>query len=603
MPPESGSAAREALERRLAGLSPAKRALLLAQAGFAVPVHAEPTVPRAERTGAARLSFGQELLWLLEQSTPGHAYNVPRVVRLRGPLDIDALQAALDALVERHESLRTTFHAMADHPIQRVDPAVHVPLNIVELTAAPEAERESIARERVRELSRAPFDLSRDLQLRASLVRIASDDHVLHLVSHHIASDGWSGGIMLRELAALYDAKRRDVPASLPQLPIQYFDFAQWQRQALSDDRLDRLLTWWRTQLAGAPRQIDLPTDRARGAAPDFEGATRGATLPHTVATSLRALAQREGASGFMVYLAALFVLLNRYTEEEELIVGTPVAGRTLPEVEGVVGFFANTLLLRVSLAGNPSFREVIQRVRAATLGAFDHQEIPLEQLFAARDENNQPIAAAPQVVFMTEDPERTPFSLPGTEAVPFGGSRGATKFDFSLRAMERGDGVRVTAEFRTALFDDASIDRLLQHYGTLLAAAVTTPDAVIADLPLLDADELRRMTLEWNDTGASYPENATIHGLIEAQVDRRPDATAVECTHNGITESSRIAELDDGFEPIALPRAFLVDAGVSGRRARRRRFPRTIDGHGRCHPWHPQGGRRLPADRSGVSG
>ncbi len=533
------SSAREALERRLAGLSPAKRALLLAQAGFAPVVAKTATIPTVPRDTDARLSYGQELLWLIEQSTPGHAYNVPRMVRLRGDIDLNALQFAVNALVERHEPLRTTYHAAPGHPVQRIGAPKTVPIHVVGVAS------EDDARIKARELSRMPFDLANDSQLRVSLIRIAPDDHVLHIASHHIASDGWSGNILLRELAALYDAKRAGKTATLPELPVQYIDFAEWQRKTLSDDRLASLIAWWRDNLAGAPKQLDLPTDRARVAGPGFDGASQGRTLDARVATNLKALAQSLGATPFMVHIAAVFLVLNRYTDEQELIIGTPVAGRTLPEVEGVVGFFANTLLLRASLAGSPTFRELISRVRTASLGAFDHQEIPFETLLATRDENNQPIIAAPQVVFLADDPERAPFHLPGTESVPFGGSRGATKFDLTLRAQERPDGVRLTAEYRTDLFDVETIERLLKHYGTLLSGALETPDVPIDDLSMLDADDARRAIHEWNDTDARYPENATIHGLIEAQVDRRPDAIAVECTIDGVREALTYRELE----------------------------------------------------------
>ena len=364
-----GSSAKEALERRgSAGLSPAKRALLLAQAGFA-PAPPTPTIPRADRTGELRLSYGQELLWLIEQSTPGHTYNVPRSVRLRGTLDESALKRAADALVERHETLRTTYHLESAQAVQRVNPAAPATIDHIDLTTLPENAREDATRARVRELARVPFDLARDPQLRVALIRLAADDHVLFLCSHHIASDGWSGGILLRELGALYDAERRGARAELPPLPVQYVDFAEWQRTTLAGERLEQVLGYWRTQLAGAPQELELPMDRPRTAKTGSDGATRGLTFQSVSAEKVRSMAQSLGATPFMVYLAAAYVLLYRYTDETELVVGTPIAGRTLPELEGVVGFFANTLLLRVSLAGEPTFRELVDRVRTASLG------------------------------------------------------------------------------------------------------------------------------------------------------------------------------------------------------------------------------------------
>jgi amino acid adenylation domain-containing protein len=537
------------LERRLAELSPTKRASIerawAADSGAPPAIETVRTIPPRPSGAPIPMSFAQELLWLLERTSPGHTYNVPRMVRLTGALDVDALQLALDALVARHEVLRTTFSLVDGEPRQIVHQPSAVEITRIDLGDVAAEDRETSARQHARELASVPFDLERDPQLRTSVIRLTAQDHVLVLVSHHVASDGWSGNILLRELGRLYEGFRTSIPAELTPLMAQYADYAAWQRQTIAGAHLEALLAFWRSQLAGVPTVLDLPADRPRPAVPTFEGGSHSVTLPHAALDGVGRLAQDTGATSFMVFLSVLYVLLYRYTGEEELVVGTPVAGRSLPELDGIVGFFTNTLLLRGSLAGNPTFRQLLDRVRSACLAAFDHQEIPLEKLLLERGPDGQPIATAPQVVLITEDPERQSFQLPGTTSIPFGVTRGATKFDLSLRAAERADGIRLGIEYRTDLFDAATIDRMLGHYSALLEAATAAPDIPVTELAIMSPAERRRVVVEWNDTAVEYGADDTLLDLLEAQAARTPTAVAVEDELGSLTYADLRARAD----------------------------------------------------------
>ena len=529
----SALAARRAeLERRIASLSPAKRALLEQGALDGAPLSpagSDSAIPRRSTGATAPMSFAQELLWRIELADPGHGYNVPRTARLTGPLDVAALQRALDALVARHESLRTTFGLVDGEPRQIVGAPRGVPLETIDLGHFPEGEREGEALRRVRELQRRPFDLARDLQLRATVVRLATEDHVLLLESHHIVTDAVSRGIFLRELAAAYDAYREGREPDLAPLPVQYGDFAAWQRTHLAGNRLETLLAYWRGRLGDAA-PLELPTDRPRPAAPEFAGATCGVVLPVEILEGLRRLSRAHGTTVFMTLLAAFDVLLARYSGQTDVVVGSPVAGRAHPELEGVIGYFVNTLVLRTSVEGDPTFAELLARVRESTLGAFEHQEVPYERLVTelrdAGRAGNEPLF---NVLFALQDPERANMTLGGTRFAPFGADRGATKFDLFLSCAELASGLRTAIQYRTDLFDAATIERMLGHLRVLLTAAIEQPDERVSRLPLLDETERRLVVSEWNDTALDYPRESTLVELIAARVARTPDAVAVE--------------------------------------------------------------------------
>lgn len=559
--PDSLAARRAELARRRALLTAEQQAQLSESTAAIRADDATPhTIPVRDAGVPVPMSFSQELLWHLERANPGAVYNVPRAVRLAGALDIAALQQALDALVERHEALRTTFALVDDQPRQIINPASSVAIQHIDLTQVAADDRDQAARNQMRELASRPFDLARDLQLRVALIQLDAGDHVLQLVSHHVVSDGWTGNVIMRDLSRFYEAFRNGTAPTLAVLPVQYADFAVWQRKQLAGQRLESLLEYWRQHLAGASAQLELPTDRPRSSTPGFEGQSSVIMLPQHIAGQLHAFARNEGASSFMVLLTALYTLLARYTHEDEIIVGTPVAGRQLPELENVVGYFANTLMLRVSLAGNPTFRNLLERVRATTLAAYDHQDIPLEALLDARNADGRPLVTLPSVMFSTEDPDRESLTLTSTESTRVGTAMGTTKFDLLLSSAERADGLRLAAEYRADLFDAATIDRMLRHFGVLLEAALAAPDTPIDELPILTQREEQQVLVEWNDTDAGYPQDATIHGLIEQQVQRRPDAIALEFNDGGTTVRISYRELDQRANRIAWA---LNDAGV----------------------------------------
>jgi amino acid adenylation domain-containing protein len=528
----NGVAARRAeLERRLASLSPAKRALLDKAGALDGAPASEATAALASRNAdvPVPMSFAQELLWRLELASPGHSYNVPRTARLHGPLDMHALQRALDALLARHEALRTTFDVVGGEPRQIVHPPRSVPIATFDLHAIAAAERVVEAERRVRELTRRPFDLARDLQLRASVVRLADDDHVLLLESHHVVSDTVSRGILLRDLAALYNEFRGGAPAALAPLAVHYGDFAIWQREQLAGERLETLLAYWRAQLAGAP-PLELPTDRPRSAAPSFDGAVRSSVFPPELTESLRRLSQANGTTMFMTLLAAFNVLLARYSGQDDVMVGSPIAGRTNADYEQVIGYFLNTLVLRTSLEGDPTFAGLLARVRETALGAFEHQDVPYEKLvMELRDAGR--VAQDPlfNVLFAMQDPERKSMQLAGTTFVPFGADRGATKFDLFLSMAETANGLRAAIEYRTDLFDATTIERMLGHLGALLAAAAATPNERVSRLPILGDAERARLLVEWNATALDYPKDSTLVELVREQAVRTPGAPAVE--------------------------------------------------------------------------
>ena len=363
------------------------------------------------------LSFGQQRLWFLDRLEPGSsAYNLSRALRLRGALDVAVLRRALDEIVRRHEPLRTVFSAADGEPVQVVLPAVAVELAVEDLSILPADAREADAARRASEAAAAPFDLARGPLFRAALLRLAADEHVLLLAMHHAVGDGWSIGVLFREIEALYAAFLAGAPSPLAPLPLRYADHALRQRAELAGEALDRPLDWWRTRLQGAPALLELPTDRPRPAVQSHRGAVLRFTLPPELGGRLSAVGRAEGATLFMTVLAAFQLLLARYSGQDDVVVGTPVAGRTRPELEGLIGFFANTLALRTDLSGDPTFGQLLRRVREATLGAFAHQELPFEKLVEALQPERS-LAHAPvfQVALALQDAAGAPPSSPGS--------------------------------------------------------------------------------------------------------------------------------------------------------------------------------------------
>ncbi|HSU18095.1 MAG TPA: amino acid adenylation domain-containing protein, partial [Longimicrobium sp.] len=517
---------------RLDKLSPEHRALLqkllLKQAGEARDTGA---VRPREGGGPAPLSFSQERLWFIDRLEPGSAaYNLPMAWRLEGALDVAALQRALGEIVRRHEALRTVFAEADGSPVQVIAPFGAFALPVEDLSGLGEADRESAVGRRAGEEARRAFNLSAGPLFRAALLRLGEEDHVLLLSMHHVVSDGWSMGVLFRELSALYAAYREGRESPLPELPVQYADYAVWQRGQLAGEALERQLSYWRERLSGAPELLDLPTDHPRPAVRSFRGAHEQIELPLELLERLQALGRSEGATLFMVLLGAFQVLLGRYAGSDDVVVGSPIAGRTRGEVEALIGFFVNTLVLRTDLSGDPSFREVVGRVREATLGAYAHQEVPFEKLVAElQPERSLTHTPLFQVMFTVQNAEGGgDDGLPGLKVSGLGGEHASARFDLSLTFAATPEGLRGGVNYSTDLFERGTIERMLGHLGRVLEQVGADADARLSRLELLSAEERGLVVDAWNRTAAEVPAELCIHELFEAQAARTPDATAL---------------------------------------------------------------------------
>ena len=537
--------------KRNLNLSPQKRALLsslLEGEGVAAPL--AQGIPRRNADGPVRLSFSQERVWFLEQLQPGSpVHNIPAAFRLPGLLNASALERSINAMVRRHEVLRTTFSSSDGQPVQVIAPHLEIKLEQVDLTNIPLSAREMEAYRLATEEALLPFDLEHGPLLRTKLLRLTGMDHMLLLSLHHIIADGWSMTIVWRELAALYQQHTTAHAAALPELPIQYADFAQWQRNYLRGEVLDSHLAFWRKQLAGAPTVLELPADRPRPAFQRYAGAVESWTVAEELVQGLKALSEQEGSTLFMTLLAALKALMHRYTGRTDLVVGTPIANRTRTELEGLIGFFVNMLVLRSDLSGNPSFREVLARVREVTLAAYAHQDLPFEKLVEdlqpERDLAHNPLF---QVMFVFQNlpamqqasaaPQQTSSDVQNTAPV----GNATAKFDLTLFAIETaGQGLSGAIEYNVDLFDAATIQRLAGHFQTLLAAIVANPDQPLSAINLLSETERRQILFDWNATEANYPRDACLHDLFEKQATETPHGAALVCDDRQLS----YAELD----------------------------------------------------------
>jgi hypothetical protein len=476
---------------RIGRLSPEKRALL--ERGLMRRRHnsASRPIPRRGESGPCALSFPQQRLWFLDQWAPGDpAYNAVIAMRARGPLDLERLQRALVAVIQRHEALRTMFRSDDGSPRQVVLQDWSFALSVVDLRGVNAAEREQEMLRVARREARRPFDLARDLMLRVSAIRLDDEDHVLLAVEHHIAFDGWSDTQLFEELAELYEAEIERREPQLPPLPVQYADYAVWQRAQMQGELLASHLEHWRSQLAGAPPHIELPTDRPRPSVQRFDGAHQHFELSGDLVAEARVLAAREGATPFMVLFAAFAVLLSRWSGEQDIVVGSPIANRGRSELEHLIGFFSNTIVLRVRLADDPSFRELLRRARASAIGAYEHQDLPFEKLVEdmrpPRDPSRNPIF---QVNFRVQSTPRASLHLPGVQITPFELDIGFSRFDLALDLQLHADRLTGYLEYSAALFDAATITRLADRLRVLLPDALARPDAAVSELAF-DAGE-----------------------------------------------------------------------------------------------------------------
>ena len=493
---------------------------------------------RVERDGEIPLSFAQQRLWFLDQLTPGSfAYNVPAAFRVHGPLNISALEQSLNEMLRRHESLRTTFADSGGKPRQVIAAEATIGLPVIDLSYLDADEQQQEAMRLAAEEARKPFDLARGPLLRVSLLRLSADDHVVLCTMHHIISDGWSMGVLINEVAVLYEAFREERESPLPELPVQYADYALWQRSWLSDEMLETQLAFWRNQMEDAPPVLNLPTDYHRPAMVSHRGATLPITLSAELGTTLKSLSRGEGMTSFMTILAAFAALLSRYSGQHDLVIGVPVAGRNRVEIEKLIGFFINTLPLRIDLEGDPSFRTLLRRVRQTMLGAYAHQDIPFEKLVEAlhpaRDRSRSPLF---QVSFAWNNFELEALSVGELEMSPLEAVWQTAKFDLTLSLAESSSGtITGDIEYATELFKAETIQRLGAHFQHLLELVAVNPEKRLSELSVLTNDELQQV-YRWNDTAKVYPEQDFLPELFAARVERTPDAIAVASEKEQLT-------------------------------------------------------------------
>jgi amino acid adenylation domain-containing protein len=487
-------------------------------------------IERVPRDRQLPLSFAQQRIWFLDKMEPGNpAYNIPLAVRLTGRLDLATLEQSLAEIVRRHEILRTTYTIVEGQPVQVIAPERPPALEVSDLSHMREEEQEKRAEQLAAEFFHRPFDLERGPALRACLLRLNATEHVFLLAIHHIAGDAWSSGVLVREIGALYEAFSATAPSPLPELPIQYADFAVWQRRWLQGEVLELQLAYWKSQLGSGPRLLELPSDRPRPAIQTYRGDRRKIVLSAALSDELRELSRREGATLFMTLLAAFKVFLYRYTGQADLCVGTVIAGRSHAEIEGLMGFFVNTLALRTDLSGRPTFREALDRVREVTLGAYAHQDLPFEKLVEElqpqRDLSHAPLF---QVAFTLQESTWEMPNLPDLNLSEWKIETNTAKFDLTLAFAETTAGITGTLEYSLDLFESSAIDRMLNHFQLLLAGVVANPSQRISDLPILASDERQVLLEQWNDTRVDCAEHLCVHQLFEAHAARRADDIAV---------------------------------------------------------------------------
>ncbi|MEW2399430.1 amino acid adenylation domain-containing protein [Streptomyces sp. NPDC046862] len=468
-------------------------------------------------------SFAQERLWIIDRLAPGtSAYHVPVALRLRGAVDVRALAGALSLVVERHEALRTVFGQIEGQTVQRVLPAGPVPVEVRHVPGGQAGLAELLRAE-----AALGFSVDKGPLLRATLFRLADDDHVLTVVLHHLVSDGWSMSVLLAELSAAYNAQRAGSAPDLPELPLQYVDFAIWQRDQLTADRERELLTYWRETLAGAPDALDLPADRPRPPLQSHTGAQIDVGLPAGLSARVTALANTHRVSPFMVLLAAWGAMLGRFTGTEDVVIGTAVGNRDA-QTEQLIGCFINTLPLRVRLEGDPTFAELLGRVRATTLSALQHQDLPFDRLVQdlapRRDLSRNPLVP---VLLTVQNAPAPSVALDGLDVVPVTVDRGGAQCDLSIQLRQSGDVYEGFLEYATDLFDAATLRRWWSHLTTLLEAAVAGPDIRLSELPCLTAQEIEQVTVEWNRTTRGF-HDTLLHEIVDRQATATPDAPAL---------------------------------------------------------------------------
>ncbi|MEM7758012.1 MAG: condensation domain-containing protein, partial [Cyanobacteria bacterium P01_A01_bin.40] len=488
------------------------------------------TITPVARTENLPLSFAQQRLWFLDQMEPGNPlYNVPGAVRLQGFLDIAAFEQSFNEIVRRHEALRTTFKIVDGQPVQAIAPALKLALPILNWRQLEEEEKETEIQRLANDEAQQPFDLAQGPLIRITLVRLADTEYVALLTMHHIVSDAWSMGVLVRELSTLYEVFATGKSSTLPELPIQYADFAAWQRQWLQGEVLETQLSYWQKQLGGSLPVLQLPTDRPRPRVQTFRGAAYSFSLNSTLTEALKELSQQSEVTLFMTLLAAFKTLLYRYTFQEDILVGSPIANRNRTETESLIGFFINTLVLRTDLSGNPTFQELLGRVRQITWDAYDHQDLPFEKLVEElqpeRDLSYSPLF---QVKFMLDNVPKEDLKLTGLTLSFLDAKNLTAKLDLSLDMYETASGLAGAFEYNTDLFDEATIACMANHFCSLLSGIVDNPEQPISQFPLLTTVEQQQILFDWNNTQTEYPQDQCFPQLFEQQAEQTPNAVAV---------------------------------------------------------------------------
>jgi amino acid adenylation domain-containing protein len=519
------------LIERIAALSPQKRELLLQRLNQKKEsVSLEKILPQSRECNTFPLSFAQQRLWFLEQLTPGNfTYNILAGLRLTGTLDASSLERSLNELVKRHEVLRTAFKTINGQPVQAIASNLELKILEIDLRSLPETERSREVERLIAAEAKLAFDLSQAPLLRAKLLHLSDSNWVLLLSTHHIIFDAWSVGIFIQELATFYQAFCTGKPSPLPELSVQYADFASWQRQWLQGEVLETQLAYWKKQLGGNLPVLNLPTDRPRPAVQTFRGAVHKFTIPKAIAEEMTQLSQRQKATLFMVLLAAFKTLLYRYTGQEDILVASPIANRNRREIEELIGFFANTVVFRTNLSSNPTFKELLASVREVALGAYNHQDLPFEKLVEIlqpeRDLSHNPLF---QVLFSLRNVRTPQIKLPGVTLRNLEIEQKTAKFDLALGLEEGLEGINGTLEYSQDLFDASTARRIAGHFLTLLESIAANPEQRLSNLPILTKPEQQQLLFEWNNTQSELPLNQCVHGLFEAQTERTPDAIAV---------------------------------------------------------------------------
>ncbi|AMO93242.1 phosphopantetheine attachment site family protein [Collimonas fungivorans] len=490
-----------------------------------------PALQAQPRPQIVPLSFAQERLWFLEQLQPGLAqYNIPMAVELHGVLDEQALEQALQALVDRHESLRTRFEAIDGVPQQQVLAQLQVKWHLVDLSALTAEQGQAQVREVAQAEARQIFDLKTGPLLKASLVRLGAQEHVALLTLHHIVTDGWSMGVFVKELAALYGQYAAGEAAQLAPLPVQYADYAMWQRSWLQGEMLQRQLQYWSEQLQGGPTLLELPTDRPRPVQASFAGATRALQLPQELSEQVEQLAQRRGVTPFMVLLAVYQVLLAKLSGQRDIVIGSPIAGRTHADTEGLIGFFVNTLALRANIDLDRGFEDLLAQVRETILGAYAHQDLPFEKVVEVlqpqRSLSHTPVF---QAMFVLQNVPMMEVDVPGLRMSGVAQDGGATKFDLMLALRQTAQGLQGSLQYASELFDASTIQRWAGYFEQLVREVVNQPRLALSRIELLDAAERDQILVQWNDTAREVQEQTLVE-LFEAQVEATPQAVALVC-------------------------------------------------------------------------